>query len=233
MARRWIFYLAINILVSAATMLGVLALWDRAQRPAPMVAPTLAVAYTNAPTSTPTFPPTTTPHVYIVQAGDVLGAIAVKVNVDVETLITLNNISNPDALQPGDTLILPTPEPQTTPTTVHPTVTPAADEKTPWPALVAVISPGNLGSEALRIANMGPTINMKGWKIRTPKGQEYVFGDFSLVTGGAVMIHSASGKDSPIDRYWSFAAALWQAGDEVLLLDAVGNVRSVFIIPAA
>lgn len=233
MARRWIFYLAINILVSAATMLGVLALWDRAQRPAVMVAPTLAMTYTAAPTFTPTFPPTATPHVYVVQAGDVLGSIAVKVNVDVDTLVRINNISDPNALQPGDTLILPTPEPVSTQVVAHPTVTPAADEKTPWPALVAVLSPGKLDNEELRIANMGPTINMKGWKIRTPKGEEYTFGDFSLVTGGAVMIHSTTGKDSPIDRFWGAAAALWQVGDEVLLLDASGNVRSTFIIPAA
>jgi hypothetical protein len=99
--------------------------------------------------------------------------------------------------------------------------------------LVAVLSPGKLHDEALRITNAGATIQLRGWKIEASRGDSYTFGNFNLVTGGAVMIHSSAGLDSPVDLFWGRTEPLWKAGDEVLLLDAAGNVRSVLVISPA
>jgi LysM repeat protein len=233
MTRRWVFYLAINILVSAATMLGVLALWDRSRQPAPMIAPTLAATMTGLPSVTPSIAPSPTPHRYLVKSGDTLGSIAVQYGVSIETLMTMNpQIEDPNTLMPGMELILPTPEATVAPGANYPTITPGGDAVFPWPILVAVLSPGKLPEEALRITNAGASIQLQGWKIRAGTGEEFTFGDFHLVTAGAVMIHTAAGKDSPVDLYWGLTEPLWKAGAEVMLVDSAGNVRSVLVIPS-
>ena len=59
------------------------------------------------PTPTPV-PPTPTPVVYVVKAGDTLGAIAKAFGVTVEALQEANGISDPRRLQIGQELIIPT-----------------------------------------------------------------------------------------------------------------------------
>ncbi|HHB91486.1 MAG TPA: LysM peptidoglycan-binding domain-containing protein [Anaerolineae bacterium] len=54
--------------------------------------------------STPT--PTPTPYYYIVKPGDTLWTISQKVGVDIEVLIQVNELSNPDVIQPGDRLLI-------------------------------------------------------------------------------------------------------------------------------
>ncbi len=49
---------------------------------------------------------------YVVQPGDILSAIAEHYSVSVPMLIQANNISNPDALEVGQTLTIPVPTPQ-------------------------------------------------------------------------------------------------------------------------
>ncbi len=46
---------------------------------------------------------------YVIQAGDSLGVIATQFGVTVEALAAANDITNPDLIQPGDTLTIPTP----------------------------------------------------------------------------------------------------------------------------
>ena len=46
---------------------------------------------------------------YVIQAGDSLGAIATQFGVTVEALAAANDITNPDLIQPGDTLTIPAP----------------------------------------------------------------------------------------------------------------------------
>ena len=52
---------------------------------------------------------------YTVQAGDSLGAIALRFNTTVATLISLNSIVNPDLVYVGQTLIVPGGESPNTP----------------------------------------------------------------------------------------------------------------------
>ncbi len=51
------------------------------------------------------------PTVYVVQAGDTLAAIANRLGVRLDDLITLNGIQNPDQISVGQTLQIPRPEP--------------------------------------------------------------------------------------------------------------------------
>jgi len=62
----------------------------------------------------PTAPPAPTPQTYVVKSGDTLSKIANRFNVPLDQLIAANKdtISNPDALQIGDTLIIPAPLPE-------------------------------------------------------------------------------------------------------------------------
>jgi LysM repeat protein len=52
-------------------------------------------------------PPVSGPRTYVVESGDTLGAIAQRFGTDVDTIVALNNLSNPDVLAVGDTLQLP------------------------------------------------------------------------------------------------------------------------------
>ena len=78
-------------------------------RPAVPVGDTPSVTPTNLPTDTPGPAGTPTPIVYVIERGDTLGSIAMKYDVSVEDLQTINNISDPTKLQIGQQLIIPAP----------------------------------------------------------------------------------------------------------------------------
>jgi LysM repeat protein len=231
MARRWIFYLALNVLVSAATMLTVLYLWDRSHQASPLAVPSPTPLLHGNFSPQPSVHPTATPFLYTVKAGDTLGKIAEQFGVTIEELIAVNNITDPDWLEPGMKLIIPAGAGAAQPVSQQPTVTPAEGETALWPVIGEVVSPGNLFLEAVRITNPGPNAVLTGWKIRAASGAEYVFGEFSLVAQGAVLVHTAEGIDTSIDLYWNLKEILWHPGDEVLLFDPLGNLRSVYVIP--
>jgi LysM repeat protein len=97
--------------------------------------PTPAATSTPRPTATaPLTPPaatatatvTPTPIVHVVQAGETLLSIAFDYGVSLQALQTINNIENPQFLQVGQRLIIPTGEesPGTTPGLLLPTPTP-------------------------------------------------------------------------------------------------------------
>ena len=59
------------------------------------------------PTNTPTPTPTPTPFVYTVKPGDWASLIAKRFSVTLESLLTVNNIQNPNLVEPGQQLIIP------------------------------------------------------------------------------------------------------------------------------
>jgi hypothetical protein len=231
MARRWLFYLALNVLVSAATVLGVLYWWESSHHSAAIAVASPTTLPAGFTTPLPSAQPSPTPRIYIVQSGDTLGAIAEKFGVDVDELIALNNIEDPNVLEPGTRLILPARVQTEQPVSRYPTVTPQDGEAVLWPGIDSVLSPGVMGNEAVKIVNPGPNATLTGWRLRTPGGAEFVFKEFSLVAQGAVLIHTAAGIDTSIDLYWNLSEPAWHSGDEVQLLDSLGNLRSVFFIP--
>ncbi|MCM8748784.1 LysM peptidoglycan-binding domain-containing protein [Thermomicrobiaceae bacterium CFH 74404] len=82
--------------------------------PGPAVNPSATPTAVPEGNSTPegSQPSGETPTSYVVQPGDTLFGIAAKFNVDVQALIDANNISDPNTLQAGQVLVIPTPQGQ-------------------------------------------------------------------------------------------------------------------------
>lgn len=88
--------------------------------PPPPVTSTTVVVQPPPPTQPPP-PPTQAPPppppgagpndlLYTIEQGDTLYSISRQFGVSVDTLIEVNNISNPDVIRAGDTLVIPPPE---------------------------------------------------------------------------------------------------------------------------
>lgn len=78
------------------------------------------IATTTSTTSSTSTTTTWVPIFYEIQSGDSLRAIADEFGVDVDRLAVLNGITNPDAIEAGDTLEIPPPTAPST-TLVTPT----------------------------------------------------------------------------------------------------------------
>jgi LysM repeat protein len=133
--KRLFYYLIINVLVSACTVVAVLTLWQQYQPEIPLLGDInpLALITPMSPrslfpdyvSSVETIEPTAiqvqateipskdqaveTPMAemeYTVQTGDTLGAIAVKFNITVAEITAVNEIADPDALEVGQVLII-------------------------------------------------------------------------------------------------------------------------------
>lgn len=162
--RRWkrlIYYLLINVLVSACTVVGVLALWDRL-RPLEAALPQavqseLTPEITQLSLSTPGLvgvgdqagspaqgQPTETPEPtseevervseYTVQSGDTLGSIASRFGLTIEDLVRANELDNPDRLEVGQVLNIPGSEGREVPTEARPTEPEQPGETPPSPS---------------------------------------------------------------------------------------------------
>lgn len=179
-------FLFINVIVSLVTVLVVMTLWNRQDRPsaaspaAATAAPTLvavapggggAPADAAAPTAepggdapaeaAPSSPEATaTPTVHTVAAGDSLGGIALRYEVGVTDIVRANGLDNPDQIFVGQQLIIPIGgfvEPTPEPTT-PPTPLPTIDVQTgvSTVAIGGVRGGGDPAAEGLEIVNTGP-----------------------------------------------------------------------------
>ncbi|MFL7837744.1 MAG: LysM peptidoglycan-binding domain-containing protein [Candidatus Promineifilaceae bacterium] len=123
--RRMLPFLLLNILVSAAIILGILWWWEGRT---PEVEPVAAVltqessaevaqpvtenstSVEESPTEEPgsvTVVESGGPQTHIVQTGDTLGQISLKYDIAVETIMDVNGIDNPNFLSVGQELIIP------------------------------------------------------------------------------------------------------------------------------
>jgi LysM repeat protein len=134
--KRLLYYLSINVLVSACTILAILVIWDRVRQPEIDDGTLLSQSQSSTtltseeasemgvggepgnpqlvpgallPTSTPkaTAVPTRSTRVYTVESGDTLGEISRKFEIEIEELIAANDLPNPDVLEVGQELIIP------------------------------------------------------------------------------------------------------------------------------
>lgn len=249
-SRRLIFYLILNVMVSALATFTVLWLWDRAHpataRVVNVTPPLLAASAAPAAAPTDAPPPalsaTPTLTVYTVQSGDTLGSIAEQFDVSVEDLMAANGLTDPDVLSVGQTLVIPvggfapaTATAAALPTNVvePPRPTATRDPTAPLPQLIIreVKFPGLLSEETLVIANLGGPVDLAGWMLRDEAGTLYTFPSLTLFEGGAVSLHTPSGEDSVIDLYWGQAAVVWASGKTALLSDPDGNLHARFTVP--
>jgi LysM repeat protein len=136
--KRLIYYLLINVAVSACTILTVLFLWERFNPPQglvpvtvtqvqptgttpvedgiPLAAPPETTETVDTTSAAPgaTSPPAATPasnglETYEVQSGDTLGAIASAYGLTIEEILAVNELENPDVLDVGDVIFIPIP----------------------------------------------------------------------------------------------------------------------------
>ncbi len=141
-AKRFIYFMVLNIIISAVTVLAVLNWWERKhptmiEDSTPVVivvTPTQSIILPlltnntnteNAPatdtglmiTGTLRASPTFGYLSYMVKEGDILGALAVQFNVSVADIMTVNGLTDPNSLYAGQIIKIPTaPLPTETPT---------------------------------------------------------------------------------------------------------------------
>ncbi len=168
--------------------------------------------------------------VYIVATGDSLSSIADRFGIPVSTIVEVNQLTDPNYVFSGQRLLIPVDGEGSTPATPAPP--PAAVQAGQGLAIRAVAAPGDLLNEAVQIVNDGTgAVNLAGWQLVSPVGTMYTFADLPLFPGNYVWVHSGSGDDTSIARYWRQAGALWASGAEVQLRNGAGEVITRYTIP--
>jgi LysM repeat protein len=133
--KRLFYYLIINVIVSACTVVTVLTIWERLNPDTPILSqlnplalitpmsprelfpsfvtpePTenpkpIALVATETPSESAAETPQMTELEYAVESGDTLGAIAVKFDITVAEIMEANEIADPDQLVVGQVLII-------------------------------------------------------------------------------------------------------------------------------
>ncbi len=218
--KRALFYLGLNVLVSACTAWGVLTLWGRTHLPPPPPTPLMAAADV-----TPLNPATPTPvtFVYTVREGDSLDAIAEQFGVSVQALQTLNQLEADAPLAVGQALLIPG---------NPPTPTPVALSQGDL-AIGGVLGAGLLEDERVIVTYHGQgSLSLKGWQLDDGNGHVYTFPALNLEPGGAVQVWTKGGfTDTVVDLYWGLDAAVWQPGMTVYLRNPQGQTVAEYTIP--
>ena len=76
------------------------------------------------------------------------------------------------------------------------------------------------------ITNFGNrSVNLKGWKLYSHGGQEYIFPAIELFPGASVSIHSGPGATGIV---WTRKYVWNDEGDKAILYDPEGNVVDVY-----
>jgi len=250
--KRYIPFILLSIIISAAVSLAALYFWDqnrieqRETATATSIAATAPVATAEAiatASAPPPTEPTQEPVRHIVQAGDTLGTIAQQYDVPLEDIIQFNNIINPNILDVGEELIIPvggiptpTPEPTPVPTSAEPPTPIPTEPLAIGEAKVIIrdiVGVGDLDDEALVIANEGTRqIQLANWTLEDSQGNVYTFNPFILFGDGAnVVLRTGPGTDTTFDLYWGLTFPVWETGETATLRDADGTARATFTAP--
>lgn len=225
--KRLLFYLSLNVIVSACTVLTMLFLWDQFSGPMPRrLLPEALRSIAAAPTPTPTqtepgdTEPQPTPTadylVYQVAAGDTFESLAAKYNVPVEELISVNGFSRSQPLGEGEVLRIP----------LHASASVIID---------SVIGAGDLETERVLLKQRGEgELSLVGWRLEDGQGNIFAFPQFPqliLYKGGAVNVYTKAGNNSVVDLFWGLDLPVWASGKMVILRDPQGNERATYLIP--
>ena len=235
--QQYLLYLGLNIVVSAATTLIVLAVFGRGRTSEPVLpTPTVDLVAQVAqvlPTETPTPVPTPTPYLYRVQSGDTMFEIAQAFGLTIEDLMEVNGLEDANDLDVGQELQIPggAAVAEATAEAIDPEPIPTLPDPGFEVLIRAVEGVGELEQELIRLENVDGEVAMEGWMILDGTREVYRFPAFTFYSRGAVEIHSAEGSDSPVELHIGSGRALWEPGGEIRLVDAEGNVQSVFQIP--
>ena len=257
--KRLIYYLTLNILVSACTVLVILYYWETYRpletgtEPAPIVlatstaTPPVVQSGTVLPAEATEGLPSPPDFIsYTVQTGDTLSGIALEFDVSVEAILAANDLDNPDTLDVGDVILIPvggavseasaTPEtgPSATPPP-PPTLPPTEAAGSPGETVlevVTVIGAGELGEERVVVRQNGDAqVSLQGWQLLGPDGEVFTFPQLVLFQDGAVTVYTRAGANSVAELYWGLEAAIWNPGDVVTLVDPDGDIVAAYQVP--
>ena len=258
--KRLFYYLVLNMIITACTMIAVLYAWERyrpqvVDSPLDLLfatsGPAVSVILTEVPGDAGERPVESAPgetgfEQYTVQSGDSLSAIAETFDTTVEDILAYNDLENPDALVVGTVLTIPveggtglppTPVP-VVPTTAPPPVPTLSADSAPEdfgdPELQVslVIGAGDLEEERVVVRQAGDAqVSLQGWQIRSPQGDVYTFPQLMLFKDGAVTVYTRAGGNSVAVLYWGLDRAIWSAGDVVSLIDPQGNIVAAYQVP--
>ena len=225
--KRLLYYLMLNVLVSACTILAILVAWERTHNTLPDnlisairstdLNPAAATA-TPRPENDllPEATPTEAFFVYQVVPGDTFESIAEEYDMSVEELIVINGFTQSQPLGDGEVLRIP----------VHPKGSVVID---------SVIGAGDLETESVLLKHRGDgELSLSGWRLENQDGDIYIFPlvpELVLFKNGAVYVHTRTGANSVVDLFGGLNSPVWHSGEEVILRDAAGNVRSTYTIP--
>jgi LysM repeat protein len=257
--KRLIYYLMINVLVSACTVLVVLTIWERRFAPeVPVLLPsqdesplssgtaitgtqtvsgTLTSLVQLTPSGTPGPDPLANVEEYQVQFGDTLGLIAQEFDVEIEDLLRVNQINDPNSLSVGMVIYIPIPPeriPTATPTVTYTPIPTGAEGTLPEARVVinSVIGAGDLATERVFLTRTGfGELNLTGWQIRDQNGNVFTFPQLELFEGGAVNVWTTSGTPTVVDLYWGLQSPVWSSGEKVSLVDVQGKERAEYTVP--
>lgn len=225
--KRLIFFLILNILVSAATTAGVIYLWERNQQPAlPAALPAVPAVTTEAAPAAS--------QVHEVAFGDTLASIAAAYGVSVEALMEANGLSEQTAIGVGQQLLIPPGAPAAPENAGQG----GALETTPAPVysggleIVSVVGAGDLQTERVNLRYRGEgQVALDGWQLLGEEGQRFEFPRLSLFKDGSVTVYSGSGSNTVVNLYWGREEAAWQPGSTLQLLDPQGDVQVEYTVP--
>lgn len=233
-------YLGLNVLISAVTVLVVLALFGRSRPSAEALATAtidvVAQVDQTLPTATSTKVPSPTPVTYVVRAGDTLLAIATDFGISVDALMEANRLKDPNALAAGQLLVIPVDAPPPSQKTPEPSSGEEEEGASQGEGAFMVVingveGAGDLEIESVRLLNTGGEVSMAGWVLTDDAGHKFVFPDFTFYSTGAVDVHTGQGTNTSIDLYWGLDEPVWTSGTVIYLRNASGEVVSTFRIP--
>ena len=225
---RVVFFLLINILVSACTTFGVLWFWEQAHKPmAGSYLPFALRSVSKTPTPVSSAPagallsratPTQVFVVHQVVSGETFESIAQSYNISVEELLAVNGFTKSQPLGEGEVLRIPVK---------------ANSAEAAGVVIANVIGPGDLASERVDIQlNGGLELSLAGWQLEDEVGDIYTFPALDLATSGAVVsVYTKAGTDGANQVYWDLGQAVWKSGETVTLKDDKGSARATYKIP--
>jgi len=239
--KRVIFYLLINIVISASTMLIVLNFWERthieAQEQAELseIIPSQGVASDSTFANVPAFEPSIDLQPHKVQPNETLSEIAQAYGVDVETILELNGKTNADSLGTGEIIYVPAATYEMPEATDVSEDSPTADMNVITNNEIkidSVIGVADLGTERVVLVNKGDgRTSMAGWELIDADGNIYPFSQTTLYGNGAITVNTRSDTDTSLELFWGLSGAIWESGEIVTLFDSHGNEVDRYQIP--
>lgn len=182
---------------------------------------------------------------HTVVSGDTPYGIALRYGADFNLMLEVNELTQESAayLQIGDVLtvplegcVIPGESGGALQVLSGELATPAeAPTSTPVPAqfeILAAEGVGDITAEAIRLRNLGATVDISDWTISDAQGNSFTFVETLLFPDSAIVLYTRSGTSTSDARFWGREEAVWEAGEDLTISDEQGRVLQVLQLPA-